>query len=606
MLIIQFIFIVGTIIGISYLAGKCISRFTGINSLVEIYLSGFIFLLGAYQVLSTPMMAFHAPFAYALDTFWGLIACIFLIYIIAFRKQIVGLRIPHIQFGGSKFFIWAAILFVLAQAVVSSVFSFENPDDSFYVSSVLTTIDSPAIYSIDPTTGDTSFPVMAQYRYESWELFQAVLSKSFSIAPAVLAHTFLPFILILFAYLSYTVLARELLPAKDIGVFIIALSLFHLFSGYSNYSSGTFLLTRIWQGKSVLLHIGLPYLLAILIRWIKSEFNLRYVIQVTTILIFTFAFNPIAIFLPTLLIAAVMAICLVQNFRNPTRILLMALSVIPIGFYALAIRAGMQTSVLNQYPLEEFSLRLTLERFIGTGVFFYLLYLVGIIFAFRRMDSIGKFAFVFVPAILILSIWNPIFVSLIAKYITSYPTYWRLYWLFPLGIGLAYLAVVLFRSNRMIGSIFSIALLACGLISSTAFWQSLRLPENPEKLPSQHLQIAEKIDTLKPNAMVIAPDDVAVSLRQVSSHLRLFWSRQNYMQEFLDNGKKENPYRQRLEIQAMYSFNQDLTSDEILTALKKYKIELVIIPRDDLVLLEKLEMLKPEFSTKDFVVLSAE
>ena len=606
MLIIQFIFIVGFFIGISYLAGKCISVFTGKTSFIDSILSGFIFFLGTYQVFSTPLMAFHAPFAYSQAAFWILIACIIGIFIIEIRKHRLILGTPQFKVEGSKFVIWTAILIVLAQAVVGSVFSFENPDDSFYVSSVLTTIDSPAIYTIDPTTGDASFPVMAQYRYESWELFQAVLAKSFYIAPAVLAHTFLPFILILFAYLSYTVLARELLPAKDIGLFIIALSLFHLFSGYSNYSSGTFLLTRIWQGKSILLHIGLPYFLAILIRWIKSEFKLRYVIQVAIILIFTIGLNPIAIFLPTFLIAAVMGICLIQHFEKYNQILLMALSVLPIGFYALAIRAGMQTSVLNQYPLEEFSLRLTLERFIGTGVVFYLLYLVGIAFAIRRMDSIGKIAFVFVPAILILSIWNPIFVNLIAKYITSYPTYWRLYWLFPLGIGIAYLAVLLFRSNRMIGSIFSIVLLFCGLISSSYVWQSLSLPENLEKLPRQHLQIAEIIDTLKPNAMVIAPDDVAVTLRQVSSHLRLFWSRQNYMQEFLDDGKKENPYRKRLEIQAMYSFNQDLTSDEILAALKQYKIDLVIIPRDNPVLLRKLEILNSEFTTKDYVVLSAE
>ena len=372
MLSIQFLLLIGLLFVISYLVGRIVQIAEMPGFFPELMLTGFIVTLGSFQLISTPLMGFHAPFSFALIAFWLLIGCFGCVSILQARNKPDLFRIPRLQIEGNKIIFWAAIVLVLAQAIIVSVFHFENPDDSFYVSSILTTIDSPAIYSIDPSTGDPNFPLMAQYRFESWELLQSVLSKSFSIAPAILAHTILPFGLVVLAYLSYSILAKELLPSKYIPGFILSLSIFHLFSGYSEYSAGTFLLTRIWQGKSVLLHIGIPYLIAVLLQWFKSNYDPRHIWKVVAIILFSISLNPIAIFLPPLIIAAFMGIGLILHFRKRKDILLMGISIIPLALYALAIRSGMVSSIINQYPLEEFSLRITLNRFMGAGYYFYI------------------------------------------------------------------------------------------------------------------------------------------------------------------------------------------------------------------------------------------
>ena len=45
---------------------------------------------------------------------------------------------------------------------------------------------------------------------------------------------------------------------KSTGMFLCFLSLIHIFSYYSVYTQGTFMLIRIWQGKAVLAALLLP------------------------------------------------------------------------------------------------------------------------------------------------------------------------------------------------------------------------------------------------------------------------------------------------------------------------------------------------------------
>ena len=115
-----------------------------------------------------------------------------------------------------------------------------------------------------------------------------------------------------------------------------------------------------------------------------------------------------------------------------------------------------------------------------------------------------------------------------------------------------------------------------------------------------------KLKKIHPNALVIAPEEVAVTLRQVSPNLRLFWSRQNYMQEFLDNGKKNSPYKQRLELEAIYSFNDDWSSADILTAFQQNQIDLVVVPMGNTVLRSKLTELQQIYSGDQYLILASD
>ncbi len=184
---------------------------------------------------------------------------------------------------------------------------------------------------------------MGQYRYESWELLLAVLSKISQIHPTVLVHSVLPFFLVLLSYLSYFRLLGHFVDRKYLPIGMIFLSMFHIFGAYSEQSQGVFLLTRIWQGKSLLLHLLLPYFISLLLDSMKSN-HWSLLIRLVAVCLAGIALNPIAVYILAIpLVSFVfMNFILHQPFRKKNLLPLLSLLVL-IG-YGIAIKIGIQDS----------------------------------------------------------------------------------------------------------------------------------------------------------------------------------------------------------------------------------------------------------------------
>ena len=347
-------------------------------------LFGFILFTSVFQVVATPILFFHLPFQYAQMAFGFLIILVIILAITPSTIFIKKLKLNHIH----KFVtpnrltvivILLSILFILFQAVISTVFQFENADDMYYIGLANSSIGSTALFTVDPSTGDPRFPVITQYLYGSYELLIAVLSKTFGLHPTIIFHSILPFFLIIISYLAYAYLAKQLMPEKYIPLFIIGLSLFHIFGDYSAYSQGTFLLTRCWQGKSILLHIILPTTLAFIIQYFRN-YHLKYLWILTLVLLSGMSFSPIAIFLPTLLIAFYCAISFFEKPKNFIYSFLPIVAFIPLGIYALMIKQGVSSSILDITASELFIPTNEYTRFINHGLPVFLLYIPVLIY----------------------------------------------------------------------------------------------------------------------------------------------------------------------------------------------------------------------------------
>ena len=102
-----------------------------------------------------------------------------------------------------------------------------------------------------------------------YPLLIAVLSRLYGVnAPAITAHTILPPLLIFLCYLVYGLIGAYIFKGdiKKRGLFLLFLSLIHLFSFETEYASGYTLLTIIWQGRSVSAMIMLPLMWYLLMR----------------------------------------------------------------------------------------------------------------------------------------------------------------------------------------------------------------------------------------------------------------------------------------------------------------------------------------------------
>lgn len=574
------------------------------NDLLTLPLEGFLFLMAVFQAAATPLLVFHQAYQSALILFWVLTGAGMLLaaYLIITRKY--SFPRPHFPQGKAAIVLTVTcLLLVLFQAGVSSIYQFADGDDLYYVGLANSSIHSPALYTVDPSTGDPRFPVISQYRFESWELMLGVLADSFQLPAAAVFHTVLPFFLIVLAYIAYSVFAREILPVSSVPAFIIFLSLFHLMGGYSHFSQGSFLLTRVWQGKSILLHVVLPWVLTLLIQFFRSDYAWKPVLMVMIALLAGMAFTPITVFLPTLVIFFFCLIRWILHHRDLGQILRMAFALIPLAGYAIGIKLGISGSVVFDNDRLAFDPLGQYQMFLGKGTWIYLLYIpVALYFIFQK-DETRRLIFGYVPLAMLLLLWNPIAAPYAAKYLTSRSTFWRVFWLLPAGMGFAVLLADLTRRHKVWGIVLAAAFVIACIPQQFYLYRQLTPAENVYKISNEDLEIIHFLDTFPiSEKYVLAPEALTVSIRQVSSQVRLFWSRQEYIQEFLDKGNKRGEYPKRYAIEAMFTHNQDITAEEAVLWIKDFDITLIVAPKGRPDVIAKLSSFKQVYETQHYVI----
>lgn len=564
-------------------------------------LDGFVYFLGIFQALATPILIFHLSFLYSLVIF-TLIVILAAVMFYLRRVKLQPIRwlvLP--DFKLDRFLhtsLVICVFLILLQAIGSSLLNFQNSDDSFYVGLAEKSIDNPTLYRSDPSTGDPRFPLMSQYRFESWELLIATISKVSGLGSAELAHTVLPFTLILLSYISYASLAKHFLPKRFLPLFLIVLSLFHMFGGYSQYSQGSFLLTRIWQGKAILLHILIPFLISTTITAVKKP-SIYSLIELTVISFAGIALNPIAVYLIPILLVGLVGLDFVQNRFGNQRSFLLIGGLVPLVFYAIAIRIGIGNSQVFNNPDDLFMFvpKQIALRFIGMGVLWFIAYLVILIGLFATKEKTIRLVFVYFPLLLVLTIWNPVFAPYFAKYITSFATYWRVYWLLIIGPGISLAVVCLVQSRRwkLLVALTGYLVLSLFAMGNTFIYADplLYYPQSTQKISQNHLYAVDYLVRKHSYpSLILAPEELAISIPQLTTSIRLFWSRSDYLQEFLYRENQRKEFNRRLHLEMIYNPGDDMSPQLLRSEVDAFNIDLIVVPDTNNELIQKIETAK--------------
>lgn len=136
-----------------------------------------------------------------------------------------------------------------------------DDDDAFYVGTAVTSIQTDTIYKYSPTTGGESGEHMdLRYRLGPFPVYYAINAKIIKIHPTIFAHTVMPIIFIPIVYMIFGLIANYLFKndKEKVMLFLIFISILTIWGNYSIRSNFTFLLFRIWQGKSILANIIIP------------------------------------------------------------------------------------------------------------------------------------------------------------------------------------------------------------------------------------------------------------------------------------------------------------------------------------------------------------
>lgn len=236
---------------------------------------GFFVELAVFQLLEVPIAFLHLPFTLLCWVF-AVVVIGASIYGAAYSRKHrpFTVRLPKLN-GWETFYLIVFIGLLGLQLYNGFVrdTTYWSYDDAMYVTYAADTIRYDSIQTIYAYTGiATRFNVTRAL--QGWLYYPAFLSKISSIPVTIMERTILETYDILLAYVVYAYMASVLFARKDNGlIFLIILSVLHIYGWYSQYSVTFRLLGPNYQGKAVMAVSVLPLLFTFFIQMLRRPYS---------------------------------------------------------------------------------------------------------------------------------------------------------------------------------------------------------------------------------------------------------------------------------------------------------------------------------------------
>ena len=557
------------------------------DNLFNLILNGFMLTIAVFEIITLPFsilkLEIKSLYYIAIVTF---LFFIILSFILNRKNELKIFNIKELDiikriknFSKKDLFISiCAIIIVIMQVLLSSYLYENNADDSFYVSWSQQAKQLEKYTANDPSTGRSDTVFANAYILNSWETFNGFIARIFNIETASLVHTIYIIIFILISYISYYVLLKTI-DNKNSKLMFLILGIIFLFSGVSARFRGYTLLFRIWQGKTMLIAIFIPYIMKEMIEVIEEkQLNKNKIILLIITNIASIAFNPIAMWMfPFMYLFFTLVMLYNKKIKDSFKMILVILPyllLLPI-YLKMAISGevgGVQVTSYVRYID-------TLKDFIRDGYGFVVLYIISIIYILFKGNKRAKILYIVIPLLTFLSLANPFISKYVQKYVTAAGTYWRIFWLIPLELTMSY-AFTKFITDwkkwyiKWITFIILIGLIViCGrnmYIETGEFSKHI----NTEKI-LQYIIDETKfiIDNSEGKVMVVAPTEPihGAVMRQLSSNIILWYSRPMY----IDKIKTEE---EKLKILEIYNKIYDgLEINELYEIFSNNNIDFIIV-----------------------------
>ena len=243
------------------------------KSLSKSYVFGTVTMWALCELVSVPLILLKADFlvlVIVLSVFYAAL-CVYGMV----RKSFVRL-LPTLD--GMKEFTAFLVAAAAAVALITFVATLQHTDadDSRFVVNAVDMVTTRRMFLTNPATGEAISSWSGELSkdiFSPWACFMAYVSFVSGIKVTVVAHMFLPIALFASVCMIYWLISGALLGENMTAraALIVGVLLLHVFGGYSVYSSETFALTRIWQGKAVAASFAVPVLIWLLVEIFKAD-----------------------------------------------------------------------------------------------------------------------------------------------------------------------------------------------------------------------------------------------------------------------------------------------------------------------------------------------
>lgn len=219
-----------------------------------------LFLLCLFELLCVP--------AVFLKLSLSALTAVYLVAVIVATGVIIWKRKPFLVVKKEELIKLFSPLMILVfflmiyQLFVVLAYQHNDADDAWYIGSAVTACQTDTLFQYSSYTGlDWDMAIARDYVLSPFPIFLAMWSGVLRIHPLILAHNVYPVLMLIWAYFIYWKIGKRLFEKqRDREYFLLFINVLYLFGYFSTRTTGTFLLFRSWQGKSVFCAIMVPLL----------------------------------------------------------------------------------------------------------------------------------------------------------------------------------------------------------------------------------------------------------------------------------------------------------------------------------------------------------
>jgi hypothetical protein len=243
------------------------------------YVCGWFVSFFVFEIVAMPFILLEKSFSTLVVVYTVILAIISAISIVYGKglwksfceNAALGIKYPwYVKMG------WiVAFAIIIFQMVYAVFFEYYDGDDAYYVATAVITKTFNSMYLRDAYTG-ALYSLDVRHAFSPTPIYQAWLSALSHIHPAIVAHSVLGPVWLMFMYCIYGQIGNCLLERHKTyrPVFMILIAIWFMFGNISLYTTETFALTRTWQGKGMMAGMILPALLLCILYLVRDEVDL--------------------------------------------------------------------------------------------------------------------------------------------------------------------------------------------------------------------------------------------------------------------------------------------------------------------------------------------
>lgn len=455
-----------------------------------------------------------------------------------------------------------------------------------------TILHTNKILAVDPASGIECFKATGLYKLVSYEVLCSIIIKIFNVNTAFFAHTIMPIFFIPFHYILVYMIGKAI-NKKTSHIFVLIYEMINLYSGYSGYSQGAFLLYRIWQGKAVMINIIMLVLIYEFIECYKiDKLGKCQIAFMSFILLAGLHSTTVALYL-----VPIAYFCLVTGYlvttvkwQNTLKLCIPILSILPFVILKAKIllfsNAENGIAIVKSIATEEkvsYSIEL-IDKFLNGYSGMLLIYAIALVCILIIGNRIEKGILVMPTVILFITFLNPLFAEVISEKITGVSVYWRLFWLLeiPLVIGVAISSIAGKCREENVVIIACIGMLLVSINGEYILnFSGFEHRTNKYKLDARAVQIADSInmDANNKEVRLLLPVELSYGIREYCGNIELLLNR--YTDSTFEEAGKTSELKELYNdlVNPLY-IEKKWDAEEIEGRLKDFSVNYVVILKE--------------------------